>query len=75
MGPMDKFITTGKTSSVKITAGDQVKFRDELTKWICSSIRPFNLVADPGFASVLQKIVDICKLLIESNCRSFILDF
>lgn len=75
MGPMDKFIATGKPSSVKITAQDQVTFRDELTKWICSSIRPFNLVADPGFTSVLQTVVDMCELFVQFSRGSFISGF
>ena len=71
-GPIDKFIKTKKSTSIKLTVQDQTKFRDELTKWICESIRPFNLVSDPGLKTTLQTIVDICKLFSVFNMRSMI---
>ena len=47
-GPIDKFIKSKKSASLNVTAQDRITIRDELTKCICSSIRPFNIVSDPG---------------------------
>jgi hypothetical protein len=59
---LEKFIKSKNLTAVKLTAQDQAKIRDEFTKWICSSIRPFNLIADPGLKNTLTTIIDICKL-------------
>jgi hypothetical protein len=61
-GPIDKFIKSKNSASLKLTAQDRATIRDELTKWICSSIRPFNIVSDPGLKTTLKIIIDICEL-------------
>ncbi|CAF4365844.1 unnamed protein product [Rotaria sp. Silwood2] len=35
--------------------------KDELTKWICRSVRPFTIVADVGLTDVLQTVLDLGK--------------
>ncbi|CAF1224626.1 unnamed protein product [Rotaria sordida] len=37
-----------KTASVTLNSKDSTKIKDDLTKWICTSIRPFNMVEDPA---------------------------
>ncbi|CAF4262448.1 unnamed protein product [Rotaria sp. Silwood2] len=59
-GPMDKFMKPRKSSSVKLCAQERTRIQDEFTKWICSSMRPFNLMSDPGMKTTLKTIVDIC---------------
>ncbi|CAF4906656.1 unnamed protein product [Rotaria socialis] len=44
-----------------LTAHDCTLIRDELTKWICSSVRPFNIVSDPGLKITLQTVMNICQ--------------
>ena len=61
-GPMDKFIKSKRSAPFKLTAQDYTLIRDELTKWICSSVRPFTLVSDPGLKNTLQMIINICEL-------------
>ncbi|CAF5205212.1 unnamed protein product, partial [Rotaria magnacalcarata] len=58
--PIDKF-TQPKTasSSIKLSIQDSMKIRDKFTKWFCSSIRPFNMITDPGLKDTLQIIVDM----------------
>ncbi|CAF4426235.1 unnamed protein product [Rotaria magnacalcarata] len=60
--PIDKF-TQPKTasSSIKLSIQDSMKIRDKFTKWFCSSIRPFNMITDPGLKDTLQIIVDMCR--------------
>ncbi|CAF1396390.1 unnamed protein product [Rotaria sordida] len=60
-GPMDKFIKSKKSAPLKLIAQDRTTIRDEFTKWICSSIRPFNIVSDPGLKTTLKTIIDICQ--------------
>ncbi|CAF4659126.1 unnamed protein product, partial [Rotaria socialis] len=60
-GPMDKFIKLKKLAPLKSNSKDRTVIQEEFTKWICSSIRPFNLVSDPGLKTMLQTIIDICK--------------
>ena len=62
---MDKFIKLKTSTSIKLTEQDRTQIRDELTKWICSSIRPFNVVSDAGLKTTLKKIIDICTLFNE----------
>ena len=64
-GQMDKFIKLKTSTSIKLTEQDRTQIRDELTKWICSSIRPFNIVSDAGLKTILKKIIDICTLFNE----------
>jgi hypothetical protein len=59
---MDKFIKSTKSTQPKLTTQDRTIVRDELTKWICSSIRPFNIVSDPGLKTTLKTSVDIYEL-------------
>ncbi|CAF4086103.1 unnamed protein product [Rotaria sordida] len=47
-GPLDKLFKSKKTASVTLNSKDSTKIKDDLTKWICTSIRPFNMVEDPG---------------------------
>ncbi len=61
-GPIDKFVKLKTSSSSKLTAQERANVRNELTKWICASIRPCNIVADPGLKSTLKIVVDICEL-------------
>ncbi|CAF3249916.1 unnamed protein product [Rotaria socialis] len=58
---MDKFIKLKKLAPLKSNSKDRTVIQEEFTKWICSSIRPFNLVSDPGLKTMLQTIIDICK--------------
>lgn len=60
-GPIDKFVRSKDSLVTKVTPQDCAKFRDDLTKWICTSIRPFNIVADPGLKTAFQTIIDICN--------------
>jgi hypothetical protein len=60
-GPIDKFIKSNKSTTSKLTAQDRVIIRDELTKWICSSMRSFTIVADPGLKTTFKTIINICK--------------
>ncbi|CAF1348560.1 unnamed protein product [Rotaria sp. Silwood1] len=52
-GPMNKFIKSKNSTTFKLTAQDYTKIRDQLTKWVYSSIRPFNLVSDKGLKTTL----------------------
>lgn len=61
-GPMMKLLKSKTTTVTTLTSEDCTRMRDELTKWICSSIRPFNIVHDIGLQNVLQTIVDIGTL-------------
>ncbi|CAF3426928.1 unnamed protein product [Rotaria sp. Silwood1] len=60
-GPIDKFIKSKKSTSFKLTSQDRTTIRDEFTKWIYSSIRPFNIISDPGLKTTLKTIIDICQ--------------
>ena len=55
-GPMDRFIKSKKSASLRLITQDRMATRDELTEWICSSIRSFNIVSDPGFKTTLKTI-------------------
>ena len=56
-----KLLNSKRTTSAMLTSEDRTRMRDELTKWICSSIRPFNIVQDMGLGNILQTGVDISK--------------
>ncbi|CAF1455113.1 unnamed protein product [Rotaria sordida] len=47
-GLLDKLFKSKKTASVTLNSKDSTKIKDDLTKWICTSIRPFNMIEDPG---------------------------
>ncbi|CAF4372964.1 unnamed protein product [Rotaria magnacalcarata] len=47
-GPIDKFMKLKKLPPLKLNSKDRTIIQDEFTKWICSSIRPFNLISDLG---------------------------
>ncbi|CAF5020772.1 unnamed protein product, partial [Rotaria sp. Silwood1] len=47
-GPLEKLFKSKKTTSVTLNSKDSTKVKDDLTKWICTSIRPFNIIEDPG---------------------------
>ncbi|CAF1603766.1 unnamed protein product [Adineta ricciae] len=59
--PIEKLMKSKSTSSVTLAKEDFTKMRDELTKWICSSMRPFNITHDPGLRNVLQTVIEIGK--------------
>ena len=61
-GEIDKFIKLKKSGSLKLIAQGRITFRDELTKWIGSSICPFNIVSDLGLKIALKTIIGICEL-------------
>ena len=42
-----------------LNSTDSTNMKDELTKWVCRSVRPFNIVADAGLRDVLQTVLDI----------------
>ena len=44
---------------VTINSKDSTRIKNELTKWICQSVRPFNIVEDVGLRNVLQTILNI----------------
>ncbi|CAF4316628.1 unnamed protein product [Rotaria magnacalcarata] len=58
---MGKFMKLKKLPPLKLNSKDRTIIQDEFTKWICSSIRPFNLISDLGLKATLQTIFDICK--------------
>ncbi|CAM4987268.1 unnamed protein product, partial [Rotaria socialis] len=60
-GPMGKFMKLIKLAPLKLNSKDRTIIQDEFTKWIFSSIRPFNLISGPGLKTTLQTIIDICK--------------
>ncbi|CAF4313115.1 unnamed protein product [Rotaria sp. Silwood2] len=47
-GPLGKLFKSKKTTSVTLNSKDSTKIKDDLTKWICTSIRPFNIIEDLG---------------------------
>jgi hypothetical protein len=57
-GSLDKLIKH-KSKPQSLSSTDATKIKDEFTKWICSSVRPFNIVQDTGLRNVLQSIMDI----------------
>ncbi len=61
-GPIEKLMKSKSTTPTTLTSEDYTRIRDELTKWTCSSIRPFNITQDIGLKNVLQTVVDIGKL-------------
>ncbi|CAF2064091.1 unnamed protein product [Rotaria magnacalcarata] len=44
-----------------LNSTDSTNMKDELTKWVCRSARPFNIVADAGLRDVLQTVLDLGK--------------
>jgi hypothetical protein len=61
-GPMLKLLKSNRTNLTMLASEDCTRMRDELTKWICSSIRPFNIIQDVRLKNVLQTVIDIGKL-------------
>ncbi|CAF1032271.1 unnamed protein product [Adineta steineri] len=58
---LNKIVKLEEATAPKLAAIDYTEIHDELTKWICSSIRPFNIVTDPGFKTFLETIVNISQ--------------
>ena len=58
-GPLDKLLKSKKLTQVTINSKDSTRIKNELTKWICQSVRPFNIVEDVGLRNVLQTVLDI----------------
>lgn len=56
-GPLDKFMKPKRTKS-SLTAADYIRIRDELTKWICSSVHPFTIINDPGLKNIFELILE-----------------
>ena len=46
-------------TQVTINSKDSTRIKNELTKWICQSVRPFNIVEDVGLRNVLQTVLNI----------------
>ncbi|CAF4309979.1 unnamed protein product, partial [Rotaria sp. Silwood2] len=60
-GPLEKLFKSKKTTSVTLNSKDSTKIKDDLTKWICTSIRPFNIIEDLGLRNVLQTAMDFSR--------------
>ncbi|CAF3038405.1 unnamed protein product [Rotaria sp. Silwood2] len=60
-GPLGKLFKSKKTTSVTLNSKDSTKIKDDLTKWICTSIRPFNIIEDLGLRNVLQTAMDFSR--------------
>ncbi|CAF3341802.1 unnamed protein product [Rotaria sp. Silwood2] len=60
-GPLYKLFKPKKQAAVMLSSTDSTKMKDELTKWICRSVRPFTIVADVGLTDVLQTVLDLGK--------------
>jgi hypothetical protein len=58
-GPLEKLFKLKKKAVVMLNSTDSTTMKDELTKWICRSVRPFNIVADAGLKDVLQTVLDL----------------
>ncbi len=52
---MDKYLA----EKAVIQKQDKEKMKEKLVTWICSSIRPFTVVEDPGFIDVLNEGIRI----------------
>ncbi|CAF1275599.1 unnamed protein product [Rotaria magnacalcarata] len=60
-GPLEKLFKLKKKAVVMLNSTDSTTMKDELTKWVCRSVRPFNIVADAGLKDVLQTVLDLGK--------------
>jgi hypothetical protein len=54
--------------------GQQIKSKKENLKklcaqWVSSSMRPFQIVADPGFKRIVQESLNIGKVLTDARCE------
>lgn len=56
---MDRMLKSKKNVQVTLSFIDAKKMKDAVSKWICTSIRPFNIIADVDLQDVLQSVLDI----------------
>ncbi|CAF2047774.1 unnamed protein product [Rotaria magnacalcarata] len=55
-GPLEKLLKSKPKAAITLSTTNSTKMKDELTKWICKSVRPFNIVSDTGLRDVLQTV-------------------
>ena len=67
-GPLAKFLKPKPKIAVALSSTDSTKMKDELTKWICKSVRPFNIVSDIGLRDVLQTVLELGMLNLIRMC-------
>ncbi|CAF4126158.1 unnamed protein product, partial [Rotaria magnacalcarata] len=58
-GPLEKLLKSKPKAAITLSTTNSTKMKDELTKWICKSVRPFNIVSDIGLRDVLQTVLEL----------------
>ena len=60
-GPLHMLFKSRQKAAAAINSKDSTEIKDALTRWVCRSVRPFNIVEDAGLRDILQTVLDLGK--------------
>ena len=60
-GPLHKLFKSRQKAAPTINSKDSTEIKDALTRWVCRSVHPFNIVENAGLRDALQTVLVLDK--------------